>query len=233
MVLQDDALSSIVEAVRQGRIIFDNIRKFVVYLLSGNVGEILAVGAAAAVGLALPLLPLQILYLNVLNDVFPALAIGVGRGTQGVMDRPPRDPNESVVTGPHWRLIGGYGVLIAVTILGAFLGALYVWSMSVPQAVTVSFLTLSLSRLLHVFNMRSPESGLIDNEISRTPYVWGALALCLGLLLLAVYWPPLAAILSVVPPGLDGWLLIGGASLVPLLVGQVYLEGRARWTASE
>jgi Ca2+-transporting ATPase len=233
MVLQDDAFASIVAAVHQGRVIFDNIRKFVVYLLSGNVGEILGVGAAATVGLPLPLLPLQILYLNVLNDVFPALALGVGRGTKGAMERPPRDPDESVLTPHHWRLIGGYGVLIAVTILGAFLVALYPLGMSTAQAVSVSFLTLSISRLLHVFNMRSPESGLFDNEISRTPYVWGAIALCLGLLLLAVYWPPLAGILSVVPPGLDGWLLIGSASLVPLLGGQMYLGWRARRVSSE
>ncbi len=228
MVLQDDAFSSIVAAVHQGRIIFDNIRKFVVYLLSGNVGEILGVGAAATVGLPLPLLPLQILYLNVLNDVFPALALGVGRGTEGAMDRPPRDPEESVVTSYHWGLIGGYGVVIAVTLLGAFLLALYGLGMEVPRAVSVSFLTLSISRLLHVFNMRRPEGGLFDNEITRTPYVWGALGLCLALLLLAVYWPPLAHVLSVVPPGLHGWLLIGGASLVPLLVGQAYLGWRGQ-----
>ncbi len=225
MVLRDDAFSSIVAAVHQGRIIFDNIRKFVVYLLSGNVGEILGVGAAATVGLPLPLLPLQILYLNVLNDVFPALALGVGRGTEGAMDRPPRDPEESVVTPYHWGLIGGYGVVIAVTLLGVFLVALYGLGMDEPHAVSVSFLTLSISRLLHVFNMRRPESGLFDNEITRTSYVWGALGLCLALLLLAVYWPPLAHVLSVVPPSrpLSGWLLIGGASLVPLLVGQAYL----------
>jgi Ca2+-transporting ATPase len=227
MVLRDDAFSSIVAAVNQGRIIFDNVRKFVVYLLSGNVGEILGVGAAATAGLPLPLLPLQILYLNVLNDVFPALALGVGRGTEGAMNRSPRDPEESVVTPYHWGLIGGYGIVIAGTLLGAFLVALYGLGMEVPRAVSVSFLTLSISRLLHAFNMRSPESGLFDNEISRTPYVWGALALCLGLLLLAVYWPPLAGILSVMPPGVDGWLLIAGSSLVPLLIGQVYLGWRS------
>jgi Ca2+-transporting ATPase len=228
MVLRDDAFSSIVAAIRQGRIIFDNIRKFVVYLLSGNVGEILAVGAAATFGLPLPLLPLQILYLNVLNDVFPALALGVGRGTQQSMERPPRDPAESVLTTYHWGLIGGYGLLIAGTVLGAFLAALLGLGMGTPRAVTVSFLTLSISRLLHVFNMRKAGSGWIDNEISRTPYVWGALALCLGLLLVAVYWPPLATVLSVVPPGLDGWLLIAGASVVPLVGGQAYLGWRGR-----
>ena len=224
MVLQDDALSSIVEAVRQGRIIFDNIRKFVVYLLSGNVGEILAVGVAATFGFPLPLLPLQILYLNVLNDVFPALAIGVGRGTEQAMEREPRDPDESVMTPYHWGLTGGYGVLIALTILLAFGIALFPLEMDAERAVTVSFLTLSISRLLHVFNMRTSESGLFDNEITRTPYVWGALVLCVGLLLLAVYWPPLAHILSVGPPGLNGWMTIIGASFIPLVIGQAYLQ---------
>jgi len=224
MVLQDDAFSSIVEAVRQGRIIFDNIRKFVVYLLSGNVGEILAVGVAATFGFPLPLLPLQILYLNVLNDVFPALAIGVGRGTEQAMEREPRDPDESVVTPYHWGLTGGYGVLIALTILLAFGIALFPLDMDAERAVTVSFLTLSISRLLHVFNMRTPESGVFDNEITRTAYVWGALVLCVGLLLLAVYWPPLAHILSVGPPGLIGWMTIIGASFVPLIIGQAYLQ---------
>ena len=228
MVLQDDAFASIVAAIRQGRIIFDNIRKFVVYLLSGNVGEILAVGAAATFGFPLPLLPLQILYLNVLNDVFPALALGVGRGTEQAMQQPPRDPDESVLTTYHWGLIGGYGLLIAGTVLGAFLTALLGLGMETPRAVTVSFLTLSITRLLHVFNMRKAASGWLDNEITQTSYVWGALGLCLSLLLGAVYWPPLAAVLSVVPPGLDGWLLIGGASVVPLVVGQAYLGWRGR-----
>lgn len=226
MVLQDDMFSSIVAAVNQGRIIFDNIRKFVIYLLSGNVGEILAVGAAATLGFALPLLPLQILYLNVLNDVFPALALGVGRGAEEVMDRPPRDPTESVVTARHWRLIGGYGILIGVIVLAAFFTMLYGLEADTARAVTVSFLTLSITRLLHVFNMRQPESGVFDNEISRTSFVWAALALCVGLLLLAVYWPALAHILSLVPLGVDGWLVVVSSSLIGLLLGQVSLFWR-------
>lgn len=167
---------------------------FCLFDSSGNVGEILGVGAAATVGLPLPLLPLQILYLNVLNDVFPALALEVGRGTKEAMDRPSPDPEEAVVTPFHWGL------------LGTFLTAMHGLGMGTTQAVSVSFLTLSISRLLHVFNMRRSESGLFDNEISRTPNVWSALGLCLSLLLLAIYWPPLASILSVMPPGLDGWL---------------------------
>src|SRR5690606_35182050 len=102
MVLQDDELSTMVAAIEQGRIIFENIRKFAIYLLSGNVGEILAVGVAATTGMPLPLLPLQILYINILNDVFPALALGVGRGIPEVMNEPPRNPREAVVTPRGW-----------------------------------------------------------------------------------------------------------------------------------
>lgn len=223
MVLQDDQFATIVAAVEQGRVIFENIRTFVIYLLSGNVGEILAVGTASVTGAPLLLLPLQILYLNLLNDVFPALALGVGRGTPEVMQRPPHNPQESVLTRNHWGLIGGFGVLIALVLLGAFFFALYGLEMTTRQAVTVSFLTLSITRLLHAFNLRSPGTGMINNDITRNPFVWVALALCLALLLLALYVPFLAHILQVTPPGLQGWLLIGSASVIPLIVGQVYL----------
>lgn len=223
MVLQDDEFSTIAAAVEQGRGIFENIRKFVIYLLSGNVGEILAVGAAATAGTALPLLPLQILYINILNDVFPALALGLGKGASRVMDEPPRDPEEAVITRTSWYAIGGYGILIALTVLGVFFYALWGLGLSETEAVTISFLTLSITRLVHVFNMRRPDSGLVNNEISRNPYVWGALALCIGLLLVAVYVPFLADILRVTAPGVGDWLLIVGGSLVPLIVGQVYL----------
>jgi Ca2+-transporting ATPase len=137
MVLQDDAFSTIVAAVEQGRVIFENIRKFVVYLLSGNVGEILAVGVAAAAGLALPLLPLQILYINIVNDVFPALALGLGPGTGQVMAHPPRDPDEPVITRGGWMAIGGYGVLIAAAVLGVFLYALWGLGYGGTRAVTM------------------------------------------------------------------------------------------------
>ena len=223
MVLEDDRFPTIVAAVERGRVIFDNIRRFVIYLLSGNVGEILAVGAATAIGAPMPLLPLQILYLNMLNDVFPALALGVGSGEGEVMRRPPRDPKEPVVARYHWALIGGYGLLIGAVVLGAF-GAALVWlELGLERAVTVSFLSLSIGRLLHAFNMRSPGSGLLNNEVTKNPWVWGALALCVALLLAAVYLPPLAQVLGVTPPGLSGWAVVASASLLILLVGQLAL----------
>lgn len=96
-------------------------------------------------------------------------------------------------------------------------------------AVTTSFLTLAFSRLLHVFNMRDVDSGLIANEITRNPYIWGALALCTGLLLLAVYVPGLAAILNMADPGVKGWLVIIPASLTPLALIQILKLFGLKW----
>ncbi len=230
MVLLDDSFPTIVRAIQQGRNIFQKIRKFVIYLLSGNAGEILAVGIATVLGAPMPLTPLQILYLNMINDVFPALAIGVGKGSDEVMERPPRDPEESIITGRNWGEIIGYGAVIAVTILGAFAFALEVLDYSTPRAVTVSFLTLSISRLLHVFNMRDPGSGVLRNRITQNPFVWGAIVVSVGLLLLAVYVRPLAGILEVTRLDWTGWAVVGVSSLLPVLAGQAYLllVGRRR-----
>lgn len=224
VVLQDDAFSSIVVAIEYGRIIFENIRKFTVYLISGNVGEIVAVAAAALTALPLPLLPLQILYLNVLNDVFPSLALGLGGSLPGVMEQPPRDPEEPILTRRHWLTLVAYGAVIGVTVLGALVLAQRVLGVNERTAVTISFLTVAFSRLWHIFNMRSARGELLRNEVTRNPFVWGALALCTGLLLLAVYWTPFANLLKLSDPGLQGWLLIGGMSLVPLAIGQIAKE---------
>jgi len=223
MVLQDDAFGTIVAAVAQGRSIFENIRKFIFFLLSGNVGEILIVGIAILAGSPLPLLPLQILYLNMIGDVFPALALAAGDGDAARMREPPRDAGEAILTRDHWMGIGAYGAVIAATVLAAFWLALHTLALPLERAVTVSFLSLSFARLWHVFNMRSAASPWIDNEITRNPYVWGALALCTALLLMAVYLPGLSQVLKLVGPDPVEWSLILGLSLFPLAVGQTAL----------
>jgi Ca2+-transporting ATPase len=226
MILLDDAFPTIVQALERGRIIFENIRKFVVYLLSGNIGEILLVGVAAALGVPLPLLPLQILYLNVLNDVFPALALGVGPGSGQEMDAAPRSGDDTILERRDWEDIGVYGAIIALAVGGGFGVALGPGELPTDKAVTVSFLSLSIARLLHVFNMRRADSGVWLNEISKNPYVWGALALDVGLLVMAVYIPLLAGVLSLTPPGWIGWCIVIATSVVPLLMGQLYLALR-------
>ncbi|MFP4473943.1 MAG: cation-translocating P-type ATPase [Desulfatibacillaceae bacterium] len=220
MVLRDDAFPSIVAAVSQGRAIFDGIRKFIVFLLSGNVGQVLIVAAALLAGAALPLLPLQILYLNMIGDVFPALALGLGKGHPSRMERPPRDPGEPILTGRGWLAVVLYGALIAAAVLAAFAFAIKNLGYQGNEAVTVSFLTLSFARLWHVFNMRDNRSGLFVNDVTNNPFIWGALVLCVGLLLVAVYIPFLAGVLDLVRPGLEGWTVILLFSLAPLLIGQ-------------
>ncbi|MEJ2637212.1 MAG: cation-transporting P-type ATPase [Calditrichia bacterium] len=221
MILKDDAFSTIVTAVRYGRAIFTNIRKFVIFLLSGNVGEVLAVATASVIDLPLPVLPLQILFINLVLDVFPALALGIGEGDPGIMSNPPRDPEEPVLTGKHWLLLAGYGYVISLSILGALAIALFPLEMAPEKAITLSFLTLAFARLWHVFNMRDSDDPVFLNEITKNPYVWGAIALCRLLLLAAVYIPGLAEGLSVVRPGAAGWAVIIGMSLAPLIIIQV------------
>jgi Ca2+-transporting ATPase len=223
MVLQDDAFSTIVAAVEEGRTIYNNIQNFVYYLMSCNVGEVLVVGLASLAGIMLPLLPLQILFLNLVTDVFPALALGVGESETNVMDKPPRDPTTAIIGRRQWIQITLYGTAFTVAVLGALYVARMQWNLPADQAVTISFLTLALAQLWHVFNMRAPGSSIVRNAITRNRYVWGALVLCVALLLVAVYVPVLAEPLSVVPPAPSHWLLILGASFVPLLIGQVSL----------
>ncbi len=221
MVLQDDAFGTIVAAIKQGRVIFKNIRKFVMYLHSGNSCKIITVGVASAFNLPLPLLPLQILYLNVITDVFPALALGVSRGDDDVMQQPPRAADEPILTQSHWMMIAVYGLLITLATLGALGLALY-WLDFTPEAVvTVSFLTLAFSQLWHVLNMRDVKSNPFNNEVTTNPFMWGAIILCIGLLVGAVYLPGLSDVLRVTDPGLNGWLLILGMSLIPVSVGQL------------
>jgi Ca2+-transporting ATPase len=221
MVLKDDAFGTIVTAIEQGRVIFANIRKFVLYLLSCNASEILVVGLAALARAPLPILPLQILFLNLVTDVFPALALGVGEGSRRVMERPPRDPREPILTRSHWWAVAGYGMLITAVVLVALNLALRAFGLDPQHAVTISFLTLAFSQLWHVFNMRERGSRLLVNEVTRNPWVWGALALCFGLLLAAVYFPGLADVLGVIRPTGKEWAVIQGLSLVPTAVGQL------------
>jgi len=221
MVLTDDSFSTIVAAVEEGRAIFANIRRFVVYLFSCNLSEILVVGLASVASAPLPILPLQILFLNLVTDVFPALALGTISAGRGVMTEAPRDPEESIVTRHHWLAIGAYGLMITVAVLAGLALALRWFGFDESRAVTVSFLTLAFAQLWHVFTMRDHDSKLIRNAITANPYVWGALALSTALLVLAVYAPGLSTVLGVEDPGFTGWMLVLGLSIVPAIAGQV------------
>ena len=226
-MLRDDAFGSIVAAIREGRVIFNNIRRFLVYLLSCNISEVMIVALAVLAGLPLPILPLQILFLNLVTDVFPAFALATGEGEEDVLRRPPRDPREPLLGRPQWLFIAGSAALLTAATLGALLIGHQWLGLEGDALVTLSFFTLAFAQLWHVFNMRGPGSGMLRNAVTRNPYVWMAVALCMAILLLALYVQPLAAVLRIVPPDLAGWTLIVGASMAPLLVGMLIGAFRA------
>jgi len=218
MILQDDDFATIVAAVEQGRAIYENIRKFVVYLLSCNVSEVLAVALATAVAAPLPLLPLQILYLNLVTDVFPALALGVGEGAGGVMRRGPRPAGEPILTRRHWLGIAIYGAVISLTVLAAMAIAIVALGFEPRRAVTVSFCTLALAQLWHVINMRDSGERWYSNEITGNAWMWAAVLLCVVLVIAAVYLPGISDVLELSDPGAKGWSVIVAMSVLPVLL---------------
>ncbi|WP_204377326.1 HAD-IC family P-type ATPase [Methyloceanibacter superfactus] len=226
IVLRDDSFGSIVAAIREGRVIFGNLRRFLVYLLSCNISEVMVVALAVVAGLPLPLLPLQILFLNLVTDVFPAFALATGEGEADILRQPPRNPREPLLARPQWIFIAVYGVLLTAATLSALVIGRESLGLEGEALVTVSFLTLAFGQLIHVFNMRGAGSPVLRNAVTRNPYVWLAVIFCTGILLLAMYVPPVAGALQIAPPDLNGWMLVAAASAAPLLLGTLF--GAAR-----
>ena len=219
MILLDDAFPTIIGAIREGRIIFANIRRFVAYLLSCNLSEVMVVGLAVLSALPLPLLPLQILYLNLVTDVFPAFALAMGEGEAGILKHPPRDPREPILGRWQWITIILHGGALTAGTFGALATSSWL-GLDAGATVTVTFLTLGFAQLWHTFNMRDPQSPLIINEITRNSWLWGALLLCATLLAVPPYLPPAALLLHPAPPTAHMWSVVLLFSLAPLIATQ-------------
>ena len=220
MVLQDDRFNTIILAIKQGRIIYSNIQRFVVYLLSCNISEILIVSIASLMNMPLPLLPLQILFLNLVTDVFPALALGMGEGGPSYLKSSPRPRDEQIITKRKWALISLYGIILTSCVLSGFLYTLKTTSDD-QEALTVSFLSLAFGQVFHVFNMRLENSNIFVNEITKNIHIWGAICLCTLLLVATIYIPGLRSILSLKLIELESWKIVAYASLSPLIIIQV------------
>ena len=221
MVITDDNYASIVAAVEEGRKIFDNIRNFVIYLLAANLGEILIIFAAVVAGTPVPLLPIQILWVNLVTDSFPALALGMEPADPDIMSRPPRPPQESVVTRPIALVLVIRGVAEAVAVLVAFLVWLYVLDRTEEEARTIAFATLVVAELLKAHGSRSLYRTVIDLGPFKNMYVVGATILSFGLLLLVMYVPPLPDAFEISLPDLWEWLVIFGLGSIPLIIIEV------------
>ena len=225
VVLLDDRFETIGAAIEEGRVIFANIQKFVFYLFSCNLAEILVLLVAGIAGLPLPLLPLQILWLNLVTDTFPALALALEPADARIMDQPPNDPRAALLSRRMLTSIGFYGALITAATLGAF-----VWALSdgdEGRAVTISFVTLSLAQIFHLGTARSAGPVVSTSAIVRNPYALGAVALTLGLQVLAVHYAPLASLLGTRALGRDEWLAAVAFGIMPAVVGQaIRVTGR-------
>jgi Ca2+-transporting ATPase len=211
LILADDRFTTIGAAVEQGRIIFDNIRKFVFYLFSWNLAEILVLLGAGVAGLSSPLLPLQILWLNLVTDTFPALALAVEPGEPGVMRQPPRDPAQAILSPGMLRAIAVYAALIAVVTLIAFFLA----------GTTAAFMTLAFAQILHLGDARSRGPVLTPRTALANRAALAAVALAAGLQLLAVFLTPLAQLLLVVPLSVEQWALVALLAATPAVAGQI------------
>jgi Ca2+-transporting ATPase len=232
LVLQDDRFSTIGAAVEQGRIIFDNIRKFVFYLFSCNLAEVLVLLVAALVGLPLPLLPLQILWLNIVTDTFPALSLAVEPGERDVMQRKPRDPQETIFSVRFVHAIAGYAFLITAVTLVAFWIALNSEQMAAPRALTMSFMTLALAQTFHLGNARSEEHVLTTRQAFSNPVAIGAVALVVLLQAVAIHFRPLAEVLRTQPLGVRDWAVCVVLGSVPAVVGQTFRRLSRRSSSS-
>ena len=221
MILLDDAFPTIVKAIREGRVIFGNIRRFAAYLLSCNLSEVLVVGLAVLSTLPLPVLPLQILYLNLVTDVFPAFALAMGEGEPGILKRPPRDPREPILGRRQWIVIVLQSLGLTAGTFGALAVARLGFHLDTRSVVTVTFLTLAFAQLWQVFNMRHPQSGVLRNEVTANPWTWGALLLCTALLAVPPYLPPMAEVMQLAPPTAAMWAIIFGMSVMPLIMTQI------------
>jgi Ca2+-transporting ATPase len=221
MVITDDNFATIVGAVEQGRIILSNILRFIHYLFSCNFSEILTVFAAIMLGWPLPLGALQILWLNMITDVFPAMALAVEPSAADVMKAPPRDPRQPLMTPGFVSLIVWQGLLLAgVTLLAFFVGMRWYGTEGegLRHAVTIAFMTLALAQVAHTFNVRSQTHSVFAAGLFTNGWLWGAVLVCLLLQAAAVYVPLLQRVLNTVPLSAADWGMIAACSLAPVAI---------------
>ena len=217
MVLTDDNFASIVAAIEEGRTIFSNIRKVVVHLVSSNLAEVLVVFIAVLAFLPLPLRPIQILWLNVITDSFPALALGVEKAEPHVMRQPPVRTGEGVLGRGTWPLVIERAFFVGAATLAAFLIGLSHYPDQLAGAQTMAFATLVTTELLRAHSDRSLRFTLLSLGLLTNRVLLWATGLSFSLLLLVIYVPPLQVIFDVVPLGLFEWSLVVGLSLIPLV----------------
>lgn len=222
MILVDDNFATIVNAVEEGRIIFSNIRKFVSFLLSCNIAEVLIVFLSILFGLPSPLTPIQLLWLNLVTDAFPALALGVEPGEKDIMEREPRDPKESIISGELKNSLIVQSLAITFSVLMSYIiGLKLIFPGNIEGAHTMVFATLITSELLRAFSVRSTKYTLKELGIGSNKQLIKANILSFALLLLVMYVGPLRFLFELELITWQ-WIIILALAFIPLILGEVH-----------
>ena len=226
MILVDDNFATIVNAVEEGRVIFSNIKKFVSFLLSCNIAEVAIVFLSILFGLPSPLTPIQLLWLNLVTDAFPALALGVEPAEADIMDREPRDPKESILAGKTGQGVILQSIAITISVLAAYIiGLKWIFPNNIEGAHTMVFATLITSELLRAFSVRSEKYTLKELGWFSNKYLVKANLLSFALLLLVMYIPPLRRLFELQFISWQWWIILVLA-LLPLTLGEIHKRMR-------
>jgi Ca2+-transporting ATPase len=220
IVLEDDNLETMLVAVGEGRTIYNNIRKTLHYLLSTNMSEILVTTAAVSAGLGEPLSAMQLLWINLVSDIFPGLALALEPPEPDILVRPPRDPHEEILESSNLKRMLRESAILSAGSLGAYGYGIVRYGQG-PQASTMAFLSLTMGQLLHALGCRSQHRTIFNRDKSPpNRYLTGALLGTFALQGIALVFPPLRALLGIAAIGpLDGLVVAGGAVL-PLLANE-------------
>lgn len=223
VILTDDNFASIVDAVQEGRIIYSNIKKFVSFLLSCNIGEILIVLVSILMKLPVPLLPIQLLWLNLVTDSFPALALGVEKGDEDIMNQPPRDPQEPILDKKTSIRITVQSIAITIATIGAYQYGLHHFTEhSLEGARTIAFVTLILAELLRSYSARSESHTVMSIGMFSNRALTLGTVFSLFMTLIVVYIPFMRTLFHTVFLGAEEWSRIIPFALIPFVVGEVY-----------
>ena len=222
MILMDDNFSTIVAAVEEGRIIYDNIRKFIRYLLSCNLGEVLTMFLATLFYLPNPLSPIQILLVNLATDGLPAIALGIDPPEQDIMRQPPREKKESIFARGLVEKIVIRGALIGLCTLLSFMIGRY-YKMNLETCRTLALCTLVMSQLIHVFECRSERHSIFQIKLFTNPYLVGAVTISIILLCSVLYVPFLQGVFHTVALSINQWLIVIFFSGIIAFINSVYL----------
>ena len=222
MILKDDSFNSIVAAIMQGRVIFKNIKNFLVYLLSCNLSEIFIVFFYGLLNFPFSILPLQILFLNLVTDIFPALALGLGKGNDLIMKIPPRNPKEPIVIKRDWFTINVYGILLALPIMVVTWYCSYYLKYDAKLCNNITFFSLAFSQLWHVLNLSSRKISFINNEITGNKFIWAALLLCIVIMAIFYFVSPLNKTIGLQMLSMNTWLIITATSVAPIVLIQIF-----------